>query len=426
MESNLLLSLIGFSSVILIGFLAEYFFDKTHIPDVLLLFLIGIIIGPILDFINPSSFSAIEPIFITLALILIIFEGSLKIKLEDFFKNAYPGTKLAILFFIANILIVTLVMIIFGYPFNLSLLLGTILGGTSSAVVIPMTKLLKLNTEINLILTLESTITDVLCIIGAITITEIIKLNQFNFVNTINSFVSNFFIALAIGLISGWIWISIRQKFQQINKAYMLGIAYMIIIYALTEFLKANGAIAILSYAIFLGNFKKIFAFFGKEPDYYLHDAEKNFYVEITFFLKVFFFVYLGIIISFSNFVLLLIGLLITILIALARPYVVKLAVPKNIDKRDITFMNIITPKGLAPAVLAQLTLKSEFFTQFKEANDLVVITLSVILFSIILTSVLVFVYDSFIIKDQDLNKNKETSKKNNNLEKSNEKNKKN
>ncbi|MEM2131151.1 MAG: cation:proton antiporter [Candidatus Woesearchaeota archaeon] len=398
---TLLLSLIGFSLVIIIGFLAEYFFDKTHIPDVLLLFLLGILLGPILGFINPSSFSAIEPIFITLALILIIFEGSLTIKLDDFLKTAYPGTKLAFLFFFGNIFVVALVMIFFGYPWHLSILLGAILGGTSSAVVIPMTKLLKLNNESTLILTLESTITDVLCIVGAIAITEIIKINQFDFVNTIVGILSTFFIAIMIGFLSGWLWIIIRQKFQQINKAYMIGIAYMIIIYVFAEFFKSNGAIAILSYGMFLGNFKKIFTFFGKEPDYSLHESEKTFYAEISFFLKVFFFVYLGIIISFSNIILLLIGLLITILIAISRPYIVKMSVPKNIEKRDLVFMNILTPKGLAPAVLAQLTLKSEFFTQFKETNDLIIITLSVILFSIILTSILVFIYDYYILKKE-------------------------
>ncbi|MEM4397822.1 MAG: cation:proton antiporter, partial [Candidatus Woesearchaeota archaeon] len=307
-------------------------------------------------------------------------------------------------FFLSNIFIVSIVMVIFGYPLHLSILLGAILGGTSSAVVIPMTKLLKLNNESTLILTLESTITDVLCIVGAITVAEIIKINHFDIINTIVSILSTFFIALMIGFISGWLWIVIRQKFQQINKAYMISIAYMILIYVFAEFFKANGAIAILSFGIFLGNFKKIFTFFGKEPEYTIHESEKNFYAEISFFLKVFFFVYLGIIISFSNLVLLLIGLLITILIAITRPYIVKFSVPKEISNRDRTFMNILTPKGLAPAVLAQLTLKSEFFLQFKEVNDLIMITLSSILFSIILSSVLVFVYDYFILKDNNDN----------------------
>ncbi len=412
METNLLLSLTAFCGIILLGFFSELLFDKTHIPDVLILFLVGMLFGPIMNWIDPSSFSAIEPVFVTLALILIIFEGGLTIKIHDFLKGAFPGTTLSLLFFLSCLIIVTSIMIIFGYPLHLSLLLGAILGGTSSAVVMPIVKLLKLSGESSLILTLESTITDVFCIVGAITITEVIKLNQFNAASTLISIISTFFIALFIGVIAGLLWILARQKFQQIQKAYMISVAYIILIYVAAEIFNANGAIAILAFGMFLGNFKKIVSYFGQEPEYNINESEKTFYSEISFFLKVLFFVYLGIIIDFSNPFLFLIGLLITILIAIVRPFIVKISInKKEISQREITFMNIMTPKGLAPAVLAQITLKSEFFSNFPEVNDLIIITLSVILFSIILTSFLVFYYEKFVFKEEKKEKTEQKDK---------------
>ncbi|MFH2020716.1 MAG: cation:proton antiporter [archaeon] len=398
----LLVSLLGFSLIIMLGFLAEALFDKTHIPDVLILFLIGIFVGPVMNWSRPESFASIEPIFVSLALMLILFEGSINLKITDFLKGAFPGARLSSTFFFASVLVVTGIMMIFGYPMYLGILLGTIVGGTSSAVVIPMIKLLKLDTATSSILTLESTLTDVLCITGAITVTEILKLHDFNFLNTLTSLISVFLIAIAIGMICGGIWLYVRYKFPQIKKAYMLSIAYIIFIYVFTELLNSNGAIAVLAFGIFLGNIKQIFSYLDQESEYHLDASEKIFYSEISFFLKVFFFVYLGIIINFQNMYLFLIGFIITVAVAVVRPFIVNLAVKNGgeLTKEKIV-MSIMTPKGLAAAVLVQVTLKSPFFQSMPLAHDLSVITLSVILFSILLTSGLVFYYEKFVFSNQ-------------------------
>ncbi|MEK6916764.1 MAG: cation:proton antiporter [Nanoarchaeota archaeon] len=394
MASDILFLLTGFCLVILIGFISESIFNKTHIPDILILFLIGILIGPILKWISPDSFIGFAPIFVTLALTLILFSGGINIKLDDFLKGATKGSILSSVYFLSSVTIVTLVMIFFKYPIELGILLGAILGGTSSAVVIPVLKLLKINAKTSIILTLESALTDVYCIVGAITVLQIIKTSTLHVTNIILGLLGTFAISIIIGALSAVVWSYAKRKIPAIEKAYMVTLAVIVLIYIIGEAVHGNGAITILSFAIVLGNIKKVFSFLGKDSEYNLTPSEKNFFSEISFFLKVFFFVYLGIMINFSELYLLIIGFIIAVLVALVRPFVVKLTIKnlKDLTMREKYIMSLMSPKGLAAAALVQIILTSPELNKYSHASDLAQITLSVIFFSILINSVLVMI----------------------------------
>ncbi len=391
---SIILFLVGISVVILLGFISEALFTKTRIPDALFLFLMGIAIGPVLGYITPGYFSNIESLFVTLTLILILFDAGLNIRFWDLLKGAVGGSMLSVLFFFSSLLIAASVMIFLGYSPIISFLVGAIIGGTSSVVVIPMVKLLKLGSESSLILTLESTLTDVLCIVVSMTIIEAVTLRPVDFTGVAFTLLSTFLVAIFIGIVAGAFWFLVKSRVPKVDTAYMTTIAFIILIYAFAEVFHSNGAIAVLSLGIVLGNSRSILFFLGRKTRYRLHHSEKQFYAELTFFVKVFFFVYLGIIMDFSNWLLLIYGAVITLLIALVRPSLVHLVTRyvKDISFRDKIGMSIMMPKGLAAAVLAQLVLTSPEVLSLSGARDIIVIVLSIILFSIMLTSVLVFV----------------------------------
>ena len=57
-------------------FLAHLFtgiFSRTRIPDVILLIIIGICVGPLLNLVSPSQFGEVGPVFTTITLIIILF-----------------------------------------------------------------------------------------------------------------------------------------------------------------------------------------------------------------------------------------------------------------------------------------------------------------------------------------------------------------
>ena len=71
--------LLAASVVIIMGVLGEAFFKRTGIPDILFLMVLGIIIGPILGIIQPEAVLQIVPYFAAVALIIIMFDGGLKL-----------------------------------------------------------------------------------------------------------------------------------------------------------------------------------------------------------------------------------------------------------------------------------------------------------------------------------------------------------
>ena len=175
---EVLTTLLIASAIIFFGFFAEFLFSKLKIPDILLLVLFGIVLGPYgLKYVMPASLTAIAPIFTTFALLFLLFDGAFNIDIVSFAKGLGKGMVITIYnFFIASI-VVAAISSFFGFDLLHSLLLGFILGGISSAFVIPVIQNLKIKKETYSILTLESAVTDVLCIVFALTTIEIIKLN---------------------------------------------------------------------------------------------------------------------------------------------------------------------------------------------------------------------------------------------------------
>src|SRR3989338_6666422 len=141
-------------------------FRKTNIPDVLVLMLMGILLGPVLGVITPQDFGKIGPVIATIALVVILFESGTSLNLGVLGKSLATTGVLSLWCF----LLTSIVVALFGfYILDLSLLpaamLGVTLGGTSSAVVIPMVEALRLSEKPATVLVLESALTDVLCIV---------------------------------------------------------------------------------------------------------------------------------------------------------------------------------------------------------------------------------------------------------------------
>jgi potassium/hydrogen antiporter len=391
------------AGIILIGFASEWVFRKTNIPDVLVLITIGIILGSVLRWVTPSDLPG-SMIFATFALVFILFQGALNIHSHDLLDSLSPTLRLTLISFVLSSALVTAISFFLGLSPIMALLLGLMLGGTASAVVIPMVHNLKMDTKTRTVLTLESGINDVLCIVGAITIMNIIMIGEVSTKSILTSLMLSFGVAVIVGVIFGLVWIYLLYKYSTLNSAYMVSIAVVLLTYACVEgLLDSNGAIAALSFGLILGNSRKIMAMINRFRDeeeqpgmhLILTDNVKLFYSEIAFFVKVFFFVYLGIIMDFSNPWVFFWGAIITVGIFLIRPLSVRLAYGDTLQQHDRTLLEVLTPNGLAPVVLVHLAVE----IGVPGAADLVPTVLAVVLISTLLTAFLVFLAEQHWFK---------------------------
>ena len=369
-------------------------FRKTSIPDVLVLMLIGILIGPLLGIVTPQDFGKIGSLIATIALLVILFEGGTSLNLNVLGKSLKTTGVLTLWCFLLTALIVTA----FGfYLLDLSLLpatlLGVTLGGTSSAVVIPMVNALCLSEKPTTVLVLESSLTDVLCIVGVFALLQIHTQGSVEPGRLVGSVLAALIFATIIGVLGGIGWLLVLGKVRGFPNTISSTLAYVFIVYGLTEFLGFSGAIAALAMGITFTNFEK----FGL---HHLRNIDRNlaplnemdfvFYREAVFLLKTYFFVYLGISIHFGEAYLALVAVIIVLTV-----YVMRLILTRFVFRdagyslRDTAFTSMLAPKGLAAAVLAALPL------QYGVAGGEVIrdTTYMVVLVSITLTALLVMLY---------------------------------
>ena len=57
-------------------------FSKRRIPDVLLLMLIGILVGPVSGWVKPEQLNDVGPIFASLTLLFILFDSGIDMRLD--------------------------------------------------------------------------------------------------------------------------------------------------------------------------------------------------------------------------------------------------------------------------------------------------------------------------------------------------------
>ena len=121
-------------------------FSRTKIPNVLLLLLIGVILGPIGGVVKKEFFGQMGSVFTTLTLIIILFESGAGLKFSELKKAIGPASIITILNFIITVVITVIIVPLFTDVDRINaIFLGAIIGGTSSAVVIPMVRQLNLS-----------------------------------------------------------------------------------------------------------------------------------------------------------------------------------------------------------------------------------------------------------------------------------------
>jgi cell volume regulation protein A len=375
-------------------FLAHLFtsiFSRTRIPDVILLIIIGICVGPVLGLASPTEFGAVGPVFTTVTLIIILFESGIALRLSTLRSVLGGALALAPLSFFLTMSVVAGITIWLTDLETLpAFILGAIVGSTSEAVVIPLVKQLKIKEETGTLLSVESSVNDVLSIVITVALVQAYTAGKFEIASVSGDLIASFLVALVFGVVGALIWSILLNRIRAIKNAIFTTPAFVFVIYGLVETLGFSGAIAALAFGITIGNIGTIrFSIFrsptAKEP-VGLNETEKVFFSEVAFLLKTFFFIYLGLSLELISSQLIIVGLILTAVAFALRVPAVKVAVRKSMGPKEISVISVMVPKGLAAVVLASIPIQ-----QGVAGGEIIKnVTYGVVLFSIVATSILV------------------------------------
>ncbi len=387
-----------FGAIVFIGFFAEIMFRKFSIPNIVILLFLGLILGSFTGTLSSEDLAVYANLFAPIALIIILFEGGLNMNLLEFIKESPVGIAFSFIMVLFSIGIFSVLChFMFGWDFLVGAILGSIIGGISSAIALPLVQNGALGSKSKNIISIESVATDVFCIVFAITLINVaIGISSLDITVIGKEIMLFFLIGTVMGGVGAFFWAGLLKFTGKVDFAYILTIGFLFILYYLSGIFGGNGPITVLIFGLFLGNLN-LFAYYFKTDKFTFNTFFiKKIHNEITFFISTFFFVYLGTIVVFKDFNSILIGIFASaILIALRYGVVQLFFKPFKLPKKEIDIMSILSARGLAAAVLAPLPL----YYGIKGTETFSDIVFSVIICTVIFT-VIGYIYITRMTKD--------------------------
>ena len=396
-QIGLTIAIIGL--LIFTAHLFSEIFSRKRIPDVLFLIIIGLLIGPVFHWISPESLGNAGSLFSGITLVTILFESGTQLRFSAL-KDSFGGAlKLTAFNFILSAVAIWLVgWLLLDLDPIVSMILGCMLGGTASAVVIPIVRQMRMSEKPAIMLILEAAIGNVFSIVLALALLQAIQSHHVEFGAILGDIFSSFILATVMGLFGAIFWALILDQIRNIKYSILTTPAFVFIIYGLNEWMGFSGAIAALAFGIGLANIDGIYNAwlkkFIKKVPVNLNETERSLFSELVLLLKTFFFIYVGISIQLNRWQPIVIGLAISALLFILRIPAVRFAISRkdHIPEKEVVFMSALNPKGLTAAVLATQALI--YIPNVETAMFIRNIVFAVILFSIVINSILIPLID--------------------------------
>ncbi len=368
MEAETVTAFLAIGAVIFIGFFGNAIFNKFRIPDVLILIFLGMTIGPdllgerlgLVTYDTLSDIDEFRDLLLSAALVIILFDGGLTLDIRSVIESMRLSAFMSILTFLLTMISLAAVLhFIMDMDMILSLILGSIVGGTSGAIVIPIASKLRVRPRTKAIMIMESTVTDVMVVVAALTLISMVQLGSFRITNVTEDLVFKFLIGGIVGFLAGIAWLFVLQKLHRQPLSYMITIAALFLVAGAIELLGSSGAVAALAFGMALSNRDVVRRWLTSVTLRIGTDGHiQRFHSEISFFVRTFFFVYIGMIFRFDTFtgIHLVAGLLLISVIVLVR-WITTVLIWElgNLEMEDAIALFGLMPRGLAAAVLATL-----------------------------------------------------------------------
>lgn len=377
--------ILGTGVLIFLALIFSVIFRRYQVPDVLFLFAIGLILGPITGLINVDDIGALGSIFAVVTLVIILFEAGLDIQLKSIVALFWKAGILMILTLLGTVAVISpLAVILFQVSPSIAILSGIIVGSVSSGVGLPIIARLNVREETKALITLESNLNNVVTIVLILFLARLLNEGSVSITSATWEIISGFMYAVIFGTFFAVAWSLALGKIRGFTNSMFTTPALVLILYGVTELLGGSGPVAALVFGIILGHFSierpGIFRTLLGLNAFRLTWQERRLFSELVFLLQAFFFVFIGISMDLSSTPLLVWGAVSTLLLFVLRAVTIHYMFRTTLPSFDVAILKRLLPKGLVGLALISLI------------DDPAVreITYPIILFSILYTSVLI------------------------------------
>lgn len=388
--SSVSLFLITIAAIFLIGVIGELVFERTGVPDVVWLIVVGIVLGPLSGLVDRESLTAIAPYFGALTLVIVLFDGGTGLRLRELGPATGRATLLALLSFamaVATLAPLSMLaarwgLLPAGWTWLHGVILGAILGGSSSVVIMPALRTARLDPRLASVINLESALTDVLCVVVTVATIQIVVTGATGPRAAAVTLGKSFGIGLGVGAAAGLLALLALKKLKKSRHAYPLILGTLLLLYVLIEYLGGSAALGILTMAVLVGNAPALSDIVGLTKSARLSYGVENAHDQLTFIVKSFFFTFIGAMLG-PPWAMVGLGCALGVGLFLARlPAVAVGTVGAGLPFAAKGLVGVAMPRGMAAGVLAMLP---------AQAGVPGTERLPVVVFAAVVTTILVF-----------------------------------
>jgi len=380
--------LTGLSVLLLIGILLTSLAHRLKFSNVILLIAAGFLVSrinyggtPLFDF-SQEFLTTIAII----ALIMIVFDSTSRLPLRSISKDSTRALEISVLFLITELIILSVTTkLIFETSWFFSILFASIMVGTDPSVVLTVLESLK-HPAITF-LKIESVINTPITVILPFVVIEFSKTFHIEtlipqFIEQLAPFLQQIVTGVGAGLVVALIVFRVmRKRYSEVMSPLIL-VSSALLTYILAERLGGSGVLAVTTFGVFFGNFyikrKRTLRTFGS--------LLSNLFEILVFLL-------LGISLTlptdysfyFKGFALFAIYLLI-------RAIIIFPSLRKDYNTKELTFIALNSPKGVAVGVVVFTLLSLNI-----ETGIVIDLSLLFIIYSIAVATIMTYYSKYFL-----------------------------
>lgn len=301
------------AGVIAVGYVTGRIAQATRFPDVALLLLVGLLLGPGNRFLvlrglgsetlaaalDPMWLRAVAPLVAGLALVVILFEAGLGMEVRQVRSSLGPAMRIALPVFVVTSLVVAAIgHWVFGMPIIVAVVLGVGLSNVGQTVSTAILRRTTLDGETKSIGLVEMAIYDIISVPILVSLFQVASGSADDgtlWGDALRGFIQTAAISLLVGGGVGLLWLLALGRLDGHPHSYVLTLAALLGVYATTEELGGAGAVSVLLFGLLIGNRVSLVRRFGRR---FVKEGEEAkvqaFHEEVSFFVRTVFFLFLG------------------------------------------------------------------------------------------------------------------------------------
>lgn len=337
------------SFILALGIGAQWLGWFLKQPSILFLLLAGIVVGPVLGWVDPDALLGewLFP-FISLGVAVILFEGAMTLEFHEIRNHGRTVTRLISVGVMVTIAVVAAVAyVLFDMDWRIALLLGTLVCVTGPTVIVPMLRSVRPNANISNILRWEGILIDPIGALMVVLVFAYIRSGEEH--ESLLVFAKTLGIGLVTGAVGALVLVFLVKRYlipEYLKNVFTL--AWVLLTFSLSNAIEhESGLVTVTVMGIVLANWKKF------PKDEILHFKESLSVILISVL-----FIVLAARIQLDGFVALgYKGLLVLAVVMLvARPIGVFLsAMGSKLTRQEKLMITWIAPRGIVAAAVSSL-----------------------------------------------------------------------